>query len=103
MTRSDGTFLYTTRDIAYHCWKAELGRVIDILGADHKLVANQLKAVMRILGKEEPEIIIYEFISLPEGSMSTRKGKFITLDDLIRESIKRAYGEVNKRRRGERN
>ena len=101
LTRSDGTFLYTTRDIAYHCWKAELGRVIDILGADHKLVANQIKAVMRILGKEEPEIIIYEFISLPEGSMSTRKGKFITLDDLIRESIKRAHEEVNKRRRGE--
>ncbi len=99
LTRSDGTYLYTTRDIAYHLWKAKQGKVIDILGADHKLVAQQLKAIMRILGEEEPEIIIYEFITLPEGSMSTRKGKFIAMDELIEESVKRAYAEVDKRRK----
>jgi len=99
LTRSDGTYLYTTRDIAYHLWKAKQGKVIDILGADHKLVAQQLKAVMRILGEEEPEIIIYEFITLPEGSMSTRKGKFIAMDELIEESVRRAYAEVDKRRK----
>ncbi|MEE8167644.1 MAG: arginine--tRNA ligase, partial [Candidatus Hydrothermarchaeales archaeon] len=46
LTRKDGTYLYTTRDIAYHIWKSEKGMVIDVLGADHKLVAKQLQAVM---------------------------------------------------------
>lgn len=99
LSRSDGTHLYATRDIAYHLWKAELGRVIDILGADHKLLASQLRAVHKILGVPEPEVIIHEFITLPEGSMSTRKGVFISVDDLLEESVKRAYKEVDKRRK----
>ncbi len=69
LTRKDGTYLYTTRDIAYHLWKRKAGKPINIWGADHKLVAEQLKAAMKILGEDEPEFIIYEFISLPEGSM----------------------------------
>lgn len=97
--RSDGTTLYTTRDLAYHEWKAsQCDRMIDILGADHKLISSQLKAVLRILGIKEPEIVIFEFVSLPEGSMSTRRGVFISADELLDEVEKAAYEEVNKRR-----
>lgn len=98
LTRKDGTYLYTTRDIAYHIWKASLGKVVDIWGADHKLVAEQLRATLRILEEAVPEFIIYEFITLPEGSMSTRRGVFVSLDELVEESVARALGEVRKRR-----
>lgn len=98
LKRSDGTYLYATRDIAYHIWKATRGQVVDVLGADHKLVSSQVAAALKILGQSAPELIIYEFISLPEGSMSTRRGVFISLDDLLDESVKRAYEEVEKRR-----
>jgi arginyl-tRNA synthetase len=98
LTRSDGTHLYATRDIAYHLWKAKKGRVVDILGADHKLLASQLKAVHMIMGIPAPEVIIYEFITLPGGSMSTRRGVFISVDELLEESVRRAYKEVEKRR-----
>ncbi len=98
LTRKDGTYLYTTRDLAYHLWKSKGGKVIDVWGADHKLVAQQMRAVLEILGKEEPEFIIYEFITLPEGSMSTRRGVYISVDDLVDESIRRALAEVEKRR-----
>jgi arginyl-tRNA synthetase len=98
LTRRDGTYLYTTRDIAYHVWKSERGKVIDILGADHKLVAQQLTAVHRIMNVAEPEFIIYEFITLPEGGMSTRKGVYISVDELIDESKRRALAEVKRRR-----
>ncbi|MFQ5888034.1 MAG: arginine--tRNA ligase, partial [Candidatus Hydrothermarchaeales archaeon] len=101
LTREDGTTLYPARDIAYHLWKKDQGRVIDIWGADHKLAASQLGAVMKILGEDTPEFIIHEFISLPAGSMSTRRGVFISVDDLIDESISRAYREVDKRRKDE--
>ncbi|MDI6655718.1 MAG: arginine--tRNA ligase, partial [Candidatus Hydrothermarchaeota archaeon] len=100
LTRKDGTYLYTTRDIAHHVWKGRHS-IINVWGADHKLVAEQLKAVLKILGQKEPEFIIYEFISLPEGGMSTRRGVFVSLDELIEESVKRAYVEVDKRRKEE--
>ncbi|VVB95270.1 Arginine--tRNA ligase [uncultured archaeon] len=96
--RSDGTSLYTTRDLSYHEWKAkQCDRMIDILGADHKLISSQLKAVLRILGLKEPEIVIFEFVSLPEGSMSTRRGVFISADELLDEVEKAAYEVVDKK------
>ncbi|MFQ5974740.1 MAG: arginine--tRNA ligase [Candidatus Hydrothermarchaeales archaeon] len=101
LTRSDGTTLYPTRDIAYHLWKKDQGTVIDIWGGDHKLAALQLAVVMKILDESVPEFIIHEFISLPSGSMSTRKGVFISVDDLTEESVGRAYREVDKRRKDE--
>ncbi len=97
--RSDGTSLYTTRDLAYHLWKAgHCDRMIDVLGADHKLISGQLKAVLNALGENEPEIVIFEFVSLPEGSMSTRRGKFISTDELLDQIDTQALVEVEKRR-----
>jgi arginyl-tRNA synthetase len=99
LRRSDGTSVYAARDLAYHEWKGENSdRVIDVLGADHKLIGRQLQATLKLLGDKAPEIVFFEFVSLPEGSMSTRAGKFISADDLIEEVTKRAYEEVNTRR-----
>ena len=97
--RSDGTSVYAARDLAYHAWKAaNFDRVIDVLGADHKLIAAQLQCTMKLLGDKAPEIVHFEFVSLPEGSMSTRAGKFVSADDLIMEIRKRAFDEVTIRR-----
>ena len=97
--RSDGTSLYSTRDLAYHEWKGERAdRMIDILGADHKLISGQLKATLNLLGKSEPEVVIFEFVSLPEGSMSTRRGKFISADELLDQVEEQAFVEVDMRR-----
>ena len=97
--RSNGTSLYTTRDLAYHEWKIEQAdRVIDVLGADHKLISGQLRATLNAIGIKEPEIVIFEFVSLPEGSMSTRSGQFISADDLFDRVIEAALKQVNTRR-----
>ena len=97
--RSDQTSVYVTRDLAYHRWKAEqCDRMIDVLGADHKLISSQLCYVLSACGVKEPEIVIFEFVSLPEGSMSTRAGKFISADELLDEVEKQALTEVTKRR-----
>jgi arginyl-tRNA synthetase len=99
-TRSDGTSLYTTRDLAYHLDKFSRSDVaINILGEDQKLGMQQLSAALTIVGSDrKPESVFYAFVSLPEGRMSTRKGTVVTLDDLIEEAVERAYGEVRKRR-----
>ncbi|WP_456471525.1 arginine--tRNA ligase [Methanocaldococcus sp.] len=99
LARSNGTSLYSTRDIAYHLDKLKRADiVIDVLGADHKLTAEMVRAALKLLGvKKNFEVIFYEFISLPEGSMSTRRGRFISADELLEEALKRAKEECEKR------
>ena len=70
---------------------------IDILGADHKLNAQQVKVALELSDNRAPEVVFYEFIDLPEGSMSTRRGVFISVDEFIEESIKHAKDEIIKR------
>jgi arginyl-tRNA synthetase len=97
--RSDGTSVYAARDLAFHTWKSvNFDRAIDVLGADHKLIGAQLQCTLKLLGEKAPEIVNFEFVSLPEGSMSTRAGKFVSADDLIAEVTKRAFEEVTTRR-----
>lgn len=99
LRRSDGTSLYSTRDLAYHQYKAENSTVsIDILGSDHQLAVEQISIALEIIGSQRPEVILYEFIDLPEGSMSTRRGVFISVDQLMDEAEQRAREEIQKRR-----
>ncbi|MHC1626830.1 MAG: arginine--tRNA ligase [Methanoculleaceae archaeon] len=99
LLRSDGTSVYSTRDLAYHIWKAaNFDRMIDVLGADHKLIGAQLQATLRLIGEKPPEIVYFEFVSLPGGSMSTRAGTFVAADDLIDQVTAKAMDEVAARR-----
>jgi len=99
-TRGDGTTLYTTRDMAYHLDKfSRADHLINVLGEDQKLGMAHLEAALSLLGESrKPENVFYSFVSLPEGRMSTRKGRTINLDDLIAEAEERALEEVRKRR-----
>ena len=84
LRRSNGTTLYITRDLAYHLWKNENFRdFIDILGSDHKMYGDQLTELLKLMDLKPPRIVFFEFVSLPEGSMSTREGRFISADELI--------------------
>ncbi len=97
--RTDGTSLYTARDLAYHRWKSNrCDRVIDVFGKDHELVSQQLAKALQILGVKVPEFVIFEFVSLPTGSLSTRAGRYISADELMEKIEERAYKEVKKRR-----
>jgi arginyl-tRNA synthetase len=97
--RTDGTSLYTTRDLAYHRWKDKnCDRMIDVFGKDHELVSQQLAKALELLGVKAPEFVIFAFVSLPSGSLSTRAGRYISADDLMEKIEERAYNEVDKRR-----
>lgn len=99
LARSDGTSLYATRDLAYHLYKSNNSdKMVDVLGSDHKLAVKQLSIVLEMIGGKAPEVIFYEFITLPEGSMSTRRGVFISVDDLMDEAVERAMKEIEARR-----
>ncbi|MFB6110679.1 MAG: arginine--tRNA ligase [Halodesulfurarchaeum sp.] len=98
--RSDGTSLYTTRDLAHHEWKFEhYDRAVTVLGEDHKLQARQLQAALDVLGNDPDRLsdVIYSYVNLPTGKMSTRAGTGIDLDDLLDEAIDRAREAVETR------
>ncbi|MFC3477580.1 arginine--tRNA ligase [Halobacterium litoreum] len=98
--RSDGTSLYTTRDLAHHEWKfAEFDRAVTVLGEDHKLQAGQLRAALDLLGNDVSQLddLIYSYVNLPEGKMSTRAGTGVDLDDLLDEAVDRAEDAVRSR------
>lgn len=98
LRRSNDTSLYVTRDLAYHQYKTKNSDIsLDILGADHKLQSQQLSIALDLSDNRPPEVVFYEFIDLPEGSMSTRKGVFISVDEFIDESIKHAKEEIIRR------
>ncbi len=98
--RSDGTSLYSTRDLAHHEWKFEhFDRAVTVLGEDHGLQARQIESVLDLLGTDTDRLdqVLYSYVNLPEGKMSTRRGTGIDLDDLLDEAVVRAREEVEAR------
>lgn len=102
LTRSDGTTLYTTRDIAYGLSKLRRAdKVINIIGVEQTLAQIQLRIAVSILvSPERAKNLIhytYELVDLPGYRMSRRRGRYVTLDEVLDESVRRAYEEVKER------
>ena len=100
--RADGTTLYTTRDIAYTIWKFKLAqKVVNVIGMEQSLAQLQLKIALYALGYEEQANNLFHFaynlVTLPGYKMSSRRGHYITFDEVQNEAIERAYQEVSKR------
>ena len=100
--RADGTTLYTTRDTAYTLWKFERAeKVINVIGIEQSLAQLQLKIALYALGygKMADNLIhfAYNLVTLPGYKMSSRRGRYITFDEVMDEAVKRAYEEVSKR------
>jgi arginyl-tRNA synthetase len=102
LVRADGTTLYTTRDIAYHLWKFKRAtRVINVIGMEQTLPQLQLKLALGALGHVEYITQLthfaYSLVRLPGYRMSSRRGRYITLDEVKQGATERAYKEVSKR------
>ncbi len=105
LRRSDGTTLYTTKDIAYTIYKFKdfnADKVINVIGAEQRLPQAQIKLALYAIGhvKEAENLItyIYEMVILPGMKMSSRRYRIITLDWILDELYHRAKEEVDKRR-----
>jgi len=102
LVRADGTTLYTTRDIAYTLWKFEKAeKFINVIGMEQTLAQLQLKVALHALGysihADNLVHFAYNLVTLPGYKMSSRRGRYITLDEVMDEAVKRAYEEVSKR------
>lgn len=102
LTRADGTTLYTTRDIAYALWKLKrANKVINVIGAEQSLAQMQLRIALYALGHGDLADnyihYAYELVHLPGYRMSGRRGRYVTLDQIMDEAANRVYIEVGKR------
>jgi len=102
LVRADGTTLYTTRDIAYTIWKFKhANKVINVIGMEQSLAQLQLKLALYALNytKQAENLFhfAYNLVTLPGYKMSSRRGHYITFDEVLNEAINRAHQEVTKR------
>jgi arginyl-tRNA synthetase len=102
LVRADGTTLYTTRDVAYTLWKFNRAeKVINVIGMEQSLAQLQLKLLLYALGYDKYADnfvhFAYNLVTLPGYKMSSRRGRYITFDEVLDEAVERAYEEVSKR------
>jgi arginyl-tRNA synthetase len=102
LVRGDGTTLYTTRDIAYSLWKfSRAEKIVNVIGMEQSLAQLQLKIALYALGygKQADNFVhfAYNLVTLPGYRMSSRRGRYITFDQVLDDAVARAYEEVSKR------
>jgi len=102
LTRSDGTTLYITRDIAYSILKFGLcNRVINVVGMEQLHEQLHVRVALFVLGMktmaERQRHFAFGLVKFPGEKMSSRRGRIITLDEVCDEAVRRAYLEVDKR------
>jgi len=92
LLKSDGTTLYSTKDLALAKRKFEqygIDRSIYVVGAEQTLHFKQVFATLRKMGYEQAELchhLPYALVMLPDGKMSSRAGNVILFSQL-REKI----------------
>ncbi|MDD4201931.1 MAG: arginine--tRNA ligase [Candidatus Omnitrophica bacterium] len=93
VVKSDGQFTYFAPDIAYHKNKYERGfdKLINIWGPDHHGYIPRITAAAQALGHDHDaiKVLIVQLATIykngQELSMSTRKGEFISLKEVMDE------------------
>ena len=93
--KTDGSSIYATRDLAailYRTRMYDFYKCLYVVGEEQTLHFKQVFKVAKYLGIDEKytkglEHISYGMIRLPEGKMSSRKGNFVKVNDLLSEAI----------------
>ncbi|HBU28233.1 TPA: arginine--tRNA ligase [Candidatus Uhrbacteria bacterium] len=86
LVKSDGTHLYNAKDLALAEHKSadyDLDRSAIVVDKRQSLAMQQLFATLKLMGRDIPyEHLSYDFVTLPEGAMSSRKGNIIRYEEL---------------------
>ena len=101
--RSDGASLYATRDIAaaiYRKQTYDFNKCLYVVAYQQNLHFKQFFKVLELMGKEWAKDLVhvaYGMVSLEDGSMSTRKGKVVYLEDVIEKCVEKALGIITEK------
>ena len=101
--KSDGTSLYATRDMAaaqYRKDNYDFHKCLYVVAYQQNLHFKQFFKVLELMGKEWAKDLVhvaYGMVSLEEGTMSTRKGNVVFLEDVIAKCIEKAYAIIDQK------
>ena len=101
--KSDGSSLYATRDMAAAIYRKNtynFYKCLYVVAYQQNLHFKQFFKVLELMGKEWAKDLVhvaYGMVSLEEGTMSTRKGNVVFLEDVIRKCIEKAYTIVDEK------
>ncbi len=101
--KSDGTSLYATRDMAAASYRKatyDFDKCLYIVAYQQNLHFKQFFKVLELMGKEWAKDLVhvaYGMVSLEEGTMSTRKGNVVFLEDVINKCIDKAYAIIDEK------
>ncbi|MBO5458553.1 MAG: arginine--tRNA ligase [Clostridia bacterium] len=101
--KSDGTSLYATRDMAAAIYRKEtydFDKCLYVVAYQQNLHFKQFFKVLELMGKEWSKDLVhvaYGMVSLEEGTMSTRKGNVVFLEDVINKCIEKAYTIIDEK------
>ena len=99
LTRSNGTYLYPMKDIAYSIYKIGLNDKHNfvVLGEDQEVYMKQISAVLDILGYKSPKLISYGYVLLNGNKMSTSGGVSVLVTDFIKTINEALLTQFNER------
>ena len=95
ITKNDGSTLYMTRDLAAALYRKEnydFEKCIYVVGSQQSLHFQQLFKVLELVGFEWAKDMIhvpFGMVALEEGTMSTRKGRVVFLEDVLKQAIEK--------------
>lgn len=102
--RSDGTALYPVADLALAELKFKRYQMTEslyVIDVRQSLYFQQLLKLLELMGyKYKTRHLSYEFVTLPEGMMSSRTGNIITFYELLAKTEAKIQAEIKTRRLG---
>jgi len=101
--KSDGSSLYATRDMAAAAYRKntyDFYKCLYVVAYQQNLHFKQFFKVLEMMGKDWAKDLVhvaYGMVSLEEGTMSTRKGNVVFLEDVINKCIEKAYNIIDEK------
>jgi arginyl-tRNA synthetase len=93
--KSDGSTLYITRDIAAAIYRKEtydFDKNLYIVASQQNLHFQQWKQVLKLMGYDWSDDCVhipFGLVSLEDGTMSTREGRVVFLEDVLRGAVEK--------------
>lgn len=103
ITKKDGSTLYITRDIAAAIYRKNhynFHQNIYVVGSQQKLHFQQWMKIIEMMGHEwakDCHHIEFGTVSLEEGSMSTRRGRVVFLEDVLKSAVDQTLSIINEK------
>lgn len=101
--KKDGSTLYTTRDIAAAFYRKntyDFYKNIYVVGSQQNLHFKQWMKVVELMGYDWAKDCIhvpFGMVSLEEGTLSTRRGRVVFLEDVLNNAVKKTQEIIDNR------